>query len=127
MRTHDVTMEFAESAETDGGPVMGVKGKAQMLSVPIRFDIIRGVAPDYMHSVCIGIMKMLVNLWFDVSHRNKVFSIRRLVKEVDQRLSLIRSPNLISRTPQFIESHMVEDFGISVFYVIIPYLVCTEL
>ena len=70
------------------------------------FDVIRGVAPDYMHGVCIGIVKMLVGLWFDVSHRCEKFSIRKFVKNVDNRLALIRPPNLITRTPQLIESHI---------------------
>ena len=102
-RTHDETLQHAAQAEDAGNAVCGVKGKSQFLSVP-RFDIIRCVPPDYMHGVMLGIMKLLIDLWFDVTHRCSKWSIRSKVKDVDARLMSIRPPNVISRPPQSIQN-----------------------
>lgn len=38
-----------------------------------------------MHCVLLGVVKMLLNLWFDKLHRNSIFSISSKIQEVDQR------------------------------------------
>ena len=36
-----------------------------------HFDVVKGVVVDYMHGILLGVVKTLVQLWFDVvEHRN---------------------------------------------------------
>ena len=51
------------------------------------FDIIKGVAVDYMHCVLIGVTKMFMTLWFDKTHASEDGSIQERV-QVDRRLLL---------------------------------------
>ena len=64
------------------------------------FDIIRGVALDYMHCILLGVVKMLLNLWFDKAYRNESFYAGNLIKTVDERLTAISLPHYITRTPR---------------------------
>lgn len=51
-----------------------------------------------MHCVLLGVVKMLLTLWFDKSHSDSIFSISSKTQEVDQRLLNIKPPSFISRT-----------------------------
>lgn len=46
--------------------VNGIKGASALLELP-EFSITKGVVPDYMHGVLLGITKALLLLWFDAS------------------------------------------------------------
>ena len=73
LRSHAQTLKFAAEAakETsqDGNhhTVKGVKGFSWFMFVP-KFDVIRGVAIDYMHSTLLGVVKMLLTLWCDKTY-----------------------------------------------------------
>ena len=67
--------------------------------------MIEGTAIDYMHCVLLGIVKMLLRLWFSKEHSSAPFSISNHIKEVDQRLEQIKYPNDISRCPRALESN----------------------
>ena len=62
-RTHEQTLKFAAEATKKSAQngiqnsVKGVKGYSWFMFVP-KFDIIRGVAIDYMHSTLLGVVKM---------------------------------------------------------------------
>lgn len=103
-RTHKETVEHARAADSlllEGKQtsVYGVKGSTWFMFVP-SFDIIRGVALDYMHCILLGVMKMLLNLWFDKAYRNESFYAGNLIKTVDERLTAISPPHYITRTPR---------------------------
>lgn len=53
-----------------------------------------------MHCVLLGVVKMLLNLWFDKLHRNSIFIISSKIQEVDQRLLNIKPPSFITRLPR---------------------------
>ena len=57
-----------------------------------------------MHAVLLGIMKMLLNLWFG-TNRSCDFYILHKIWEVDKRLLSIKPPSSISRCPCSIEAH----------------------
>ena len=61
---------------------------------------------DYMHCVLLGIVKMLLRLWFLKEHSSALFNISNRVKEVDRRLEEIKYPNEISRCPRALEFHL---------------------
>ena len=104
-RTHNKTLKHVKTADETNSLVQGVKGTSPFLFLP-TFDIIRCVVPDYMHGICLGLSKLFISLWFDVSNRSERYSIRKSVKTVDNRLANIKPPNLISRVPQKIETHI---------------------
>lgn len=68
-----------------------------------KFDLVRGVAVDYMHCVLLGVTRLLLRLWFDSSHHREPWYIGKEVAEVDARLCAIRPPDEISRTPRSIQ------------------------
>ena len=106
-------------------PVFGVKGYSWFMFVP-GFDIIKGVAVDYMHCVLLGVTKMLMTLWFDKTHASEDWSISKRVEEVDRRLLHINPPNCISRAPRSIANDFAHwkasEFQSFLFSYGIPYL-----
>ena len=85
--------------------VMGVKGPS-WLSHLRYFDIVRGVAINYMHGVLLGVQKLLLKLWFKDTYVKCAFSIRKWVERVDVRLQNI-SPTLdVKRLPRTISGHI---------------------
>lgn len=92
--------EEAEQKKANGvGNIRGVKGLGFFNYLP-NFDIVRGVSVDYMHCVLLAVMKMLMTLWFDKSHRNEHFSISTKAKEVDERLLNIKPPKFLTSFPR---------------------------
>ncbi|XP_028519461.1 uncharacterized protein LOC114576631 [Exaiptasia diaphana] len=79
--------------------IFGIKGPAWFSSLR-HYDMIRGMGIDYMHGVLLGIMKMLLSLWFDPVHNNEDFSISSKLDEVDERLLSIKPPASITRCPR---------------------------
>ena len=79
-RTHEQTLEFAsedfKQSAQDGikHGVKGVRGYSWFMFVP-KFDIIRGVATDYMHSTLLDVVKMLLTLWSDKSYKSEPCSL----------------------------------------------------
>ena len=80
----------------------GVKGPSWLSTVP-NFDLVQGVAVDYMHCVLLGVTRLLLRLWFTSSHHKEPWYIGRHVVEVDKRLCAIRPPDEILRTPRSVE------------------------
>lgn len=56
--------DHAEQAMLQRKPVAGVKGASALMNLPF-FDFIWGVRPDYMHAVCLGVVRQIASLWFD--------------------------------------------------------------
>ncbi len=62
LRTHNEFVQCAKDAIKTGKPVLSVKGPTRpALYIP---DIIMSTSVDIMHSVFIGVVKKLMNLWF---------------------------------------------------------------
>ena len=58
---------------------------------------------DYMHSILYGVVKVLFKYWFE-KDKNKPYSLRSKVKEIDARLKNVRPPNYVSNYPRSIET-----------------------
>lgn len=104
--SHENTLQHAYEAhksklEGKYSPVCGVQGYSWFMFIP-GFDIIKGIAVDYMHCVLLGVTKMLMTLWFDKSHATVCWSISKQDEEVDRWLLNITPPNCISRAPRSI-------------------------
>lgn len=110
LRTHEETFNIAKEVElnyktsrrADPIPIKGIKGISPLVFAP-GFDIIRCTTIDYMHCILLGVVKMLLNLWFDVSHRNKKWSLRSHIKVLDKIMMAIQPPNFIHRMPKSFE------------------------
>ena len=111
LRTHNDTFRNAKKAQDEFkstgqvSPVCGIKGLSWALVIP-RFDIIHGIGLDYLHNTLLGIVKMLIKLWFHKAYKNMPWFIGNKVKDVDRIIKQLTLPNLISRIPRNIENDL---------------------
>jgi len=103
-RTHLETLQDADTAVKSGEAVGGIKGPSWFAGLS-SYDIIKGTAIDYMHGLCLGVMKTLLNLWFASENSTKPFNISEQVSKADKRLLEIHPPLEIGRPPRSIEHH----------------------
>ncbi|CAB3985352.1 Hypothetical predicted protein [Paramuricea clavata] len=99
LRTKDKVLKQGTMALQSGTRVCGVKMVSQLTLVD-GFDIIRGMPLDYMHSVLLGVVKMLFSKWFDAKNKKEVFYIGDKISCLDGRLCLCQPPDYISRLPR---------------------------
>ena len=70
-----------------------------MIDVLPTFDTVNGFTPEYMHSVCQGVVRQLFNLWFDLGNSDEDFYLGRKADKVDECLAEISPPSEIVRAP----------------------------
>ncbi len=63
---HKATMASAQNRQK------GIIGLSGLSDIPF-FDIVKGLVPDYMHGVLLGVCKTLMRLWFSSVHSGKPF------------------------------------------------------
>ncbi len=78
-------------------PVRGVVGPTA-LSALQDFDYIRAQVPEYLHSVCEGVFKLMLNLWTLPKFRKKDWFIGDKSPIIDKRLNEIQPSYEITRT-----------------------------
>lgn len=52
----------------------GVKG-ASIFMLFKNFNLVDGFVPDWMHGVCLGVVKNLIALWLNSENRSKAFYV----------------------------------------------------
>ena len=100
-RNHNEFVQHGEEAFASSKPIFGVKGPSWWANC--CSDIINGTAIDYMHSVLLGLVRRLLQLWFDSKFSSQPFSVSPLVNVADQRLSSIKPLYYIKRHPRDIK------------------------
>lgn len=70
------------------------------------FDMVKGVAIDYMHMLCLGIGRLILKLWFSSEFRSQEFSLHSFVDVVDSRIQRIKPSHFITRSPRTITDHL---------------------
>lgn len=96
-RNHNETVELAELATESGVAQMGVKGASPLLLLD-EFNVIHGFIPDYMHCVCLGVVKQFTTLWLDTSYSNTPFHIQAAdLQKANEFLMSSKPPNDICR------------------------------
>lgn len=69
-----------------------------------HFDVINSCVIDYMHGICLGIMKTLLSLWFDKSKRNKTYSIHEAKDKVNNLLLQVKPTVFVTRVPRNLDT-----------------------
>jgi len=110
-RTKDSVLQDSQAAldKLDAGEkkyvTNGVKGPSWLTFFP-KFEIVHGIAIDYMHGVLLGVQKTLLSLWFGVSKKGKAFNFCSRVSKVDKRLLGIKPTSSVSRLPRSISQDL---------------------
>lgn len=99
MRTATKQVKYAIESVDENEVVKGVKGPS-IISILPTFDPVRGIAVDFMHCVCLGVMRQFVHRWMDTKQHGKPYYIGRRESEIDERLKAINIPSEISRAPR---------------------------
>ncbi|CAD6241206.1 GSCOCG00009214001-RA-CDS [Cotesia congregata] len=101
MRTSRECVAFAETALNENSPHMGVKGPCALSK--LMPDFVVGTAIDQMHCVFGGVVKKLLSLWFDSSHRGEPYSLVDTANIINDRLMSIKPPSFVHRMPRSTE------------------------
>ena len=115
-------MQYALKSITKNEPVKGVKGPSVIGILP-TFDPVRGVAVDYMHCVCLGVMRQFVNMWMDTKNSDQPYYIGRCEAEINDRLFAIKAPSDISRAPRSVSDRpywKASEWRAFIFYGLLP-------
>ncbi len=83
-----------------------------------HFDIVDGIAVDYMHGILLGVTKQLLKLWLDSQYSHEEWYCGRHICLIDERLMCIKPPNNITRVPRSLEHHRKYWKGI-VYYTVV--------
>ncbi len=100
MHTAEKQAEYALQA-TGSTPVKGVKGMTLADLLP-TFDTVRGTVTDFMHSVCQGVVRQMVDQWVNSRNHRERYYIGQNVNLVDERLQPLSPPSEIHRSPRSI-------------------------
>ena len=130
LRSVSETLKFGQQAQevlqSTGKQtnIMGVKFPSATFT--IMYDAVRGNAIDDLHTFYLGVIKTLINLWFDSKHSSQPFSLRKHLRTVDRRLKSIRLPNFLERGVSTIDDDLPnwkgKDFLVWAHYLSIPVL-----
>ena len=91
----------AKTSSAFGGHTRGIKGPSFLMFCP-KFDPIQNVAIDIMHLLFLGLLRMMMKLWFNVSHSFQPFSLYRFLDIIDNRLIHVKPSHFITRMPRSI-------------------------
>ena len=67
------------------------------------FNPVYSCVIDYMHGICLGVMKCLMTLWFNSTHKNKAYSVNHAKQEINTYLSKIQPTVFVTRVPRPID------------------------
>ncbi|KAI9551042.1 hypothetical protein GHT06_006256 [Daphnia sinensis] len=99
------TSQQHDSDLLESASVHGILGDTPFLRIP-GFDFIAAFVPEYMHSVCLGVVRYFLLLWTVSSYNTEPWFIgkRAILDELNKRLTEIKPPSEITRTPQTLEN-----------------------
>lgn len=79
-------------------PVFGVKGPFPLMKLSHFHPNDKWSIPEYQHNVCLGVIRQLSTMWFDIANSDAPWYIGKMMEEVDLRLAKIKPPVEITRT-----------------------------
>lgn len=83
--------------------VRGVKGPSPLVNLP-GFDVVWGLSPEYMHSVFLGVVNQITEIWFSEVDLPCYIGSPSNRRNIDNRLLKIKTPHIITRLPRSIDS-----------------------
>lgn len=101
-RTHEEQIDFASRA-TQSQAVMGVKGHCVFAKLSYPFDLIRSFAIDWMHCVCLGVVKYIMEMVLSEGNKGSVFYIGSSKGSLTKKLLSIKPPDIVGRLPRCLE------------------------
>ena len=96
-------MRNAEIAEREGKTKKGIMG---ILPLSPVLDLVDAVPLDYMHTVLLGVVRMLLTRWFDSSYHTQPFYLGCQINAVDSKLLQQHPPSESSCRPRSIQHHL---------------------
>lgn len=76
----------------------GIKGPTFLyLMVP---SMLLSTSVDAMHCIYLGVMRQLLDLWFNKAYKDEQFSLRKVSKVVNHYFVSIKPPNFVKRLPR---------------------------
>ena len=82
---------------------MGVKGHSIFAKLLYPFDLIRSFAIDWMHCVCLGVVKYIMRLQMSDGNRDKPFYLGAKKASISRQLLSIKLPDIVGRLPRSVE------------------------
>lgn len=101
-RTHEDQLKFASKA-TIKQAVMGVKGHSIFAKLSYPFDLVRSFAIDWMHSICLEVVKYIMHLQKSDGNKDKVFLVGAKTLSMSHKLLSIKPPDIVGRLPRSLE------------------------
>ena len=95
--------KMAQSKRSRKAHVNGVLGLSLLHLLP-HFDIVRGMIPDTMHAVYLGITKMFLEIWLTIP--GKCFSLSK--RDIDNSLKSLKPPLEIARMYRSLEKNFAD-------------------
>jgi hypothetical protein len=87
-----------------GKPVHGIKGYSPFLALT-SFDYVTAQVPDYLHSVCQGAIKCLLEFWTESQYHKEPWYLDKDQRAIlDARLSQMRPPYEVTRTSALVSN-----------------------
>lgn len=101
-RTHTEQIDYASKA-TQLQAVMGVKGHSIFTKLLNSFDLVRSFAIGWMHSVCLGVVKYIMQMLLSEGNKDRVFYIGSNKTNLTKKLLSIKPPDIVGRLPRSLE------------------------
>lgn len=98
-RSHNLIVRDMFAAIQNEEPVNGFKGPSVLLQCPF-YDLADSTVVDYMHSVCIGVVKSTCKIWLSKQNKKLPFYLGRKINEINDRLKKLKVPKHITRPPR---------------------------
>lgn len=99
-RTNESFILAMENVSQNGLEMVdGVKGVSAAVSFD-NFDMVKSFGLDYMHNVCLGVMKAMHKFWLQPKYKQDSYICSKLQKRLNQRITSIKPCTFISRLPR---------------------------
>lgn len=105
LRSEIETTEFALEAQRTKKAKFGIKKPSTLADIIFKGRYITNTAIDYMHNICEGNLKHILDLFFGKKHAKKPYSLRRFLQLIDRRIAAMTPPSSIQRLPRGIKEH----------------------
>lgn len=89
---------------TERHPVKGFKGLSGLTELK-GFPLVKGMVPDYMHCVLLGVTKLLLSKWFSPVNAKEAYFVGNKLNEISARLKSIQPPECMQRLPRDMEKN----------------------